>query len=191
MALDRPPGFTGCMRQINPTLRALSHPLRLQMLSLLWAAPMSAAELARELGISHALASDHLRRLDRAGLTELVEVRPRRGGRERRYQAIRGTPLSDQRAGTVLLAEALAQMMRTRAAERDPSQTGVTADAELWVPPPVWRDVRQRILTAITDLHDAAVSPRTPGTVRIGATVMAFAMLQPQTGEPATGDQHT
>ncbi|MGW5673350.1 helix-turn-helix domain-containing protein, partial [Micromonospora sp. NPDC003776] len=52
----------------DPRLRALAHPVRLRMLSLLWGAPLSAAALARELAISHALASQHLRRLDAAGL---------------------------------------------------------------------------------------------------------------------------
>ncbi|MEV1205735.1 winged helix-turn-helix domain-containing protein, partial [Microbispora rosea] len=45
------------MAEGDPRLRALAHPVRLRMLSLMWGAPMSAAELSRELGISHALAS--------------------------------------------------------------------------------------------------------------------------------------
>src|SRR2546430_10470170 len=93
-------------------------------------APLSAAELARELAISHALATQHLRRLDTVGLVELVEVRPHRGGQERRYRAVRGTPLSDQHAGAALLAEALAVNLRERAGRRAPRQPGVTSDAE-------------------------------------------------------------
>ncbi|MGW2857569.1 helix-turn-helix domain-containing protein, partial [Streptomyces sp. NPDC001215] len=59
------------MTDTDPVLRALAHPVRLRMLSLMWPGPMSAAELARELDISHALASQHLRRLDTVGLVEL------------------------------------------------------------------------------------------------------------------------
>src|ERR1700722_5907615 len=66
-------------------LRVLAHPLRLRMLSLLTGAAFSAMELSRELGVSQALASYHLRQLYAAGVVELTEVRSRRGGRERRF----------------------------------------------------------------------------------------------------------
>src|SRR6476620_8805977 len=52
------------------SLRAVAHPVRLQMLSLLTGTEMSAAEVARELGVTHANASYHLRVLADAG--ELV-----------------------------------------------------------------------------------------------------------------------
>src|ERR1700753_959910 len=67
-------------------LRARAHPLRLRMLSLLTGAAMSAAELGRELDISQALASYHLRFLVNAGAVELAEELSNRGGRERRYR---------------------------------------------------------------------------------------------------------
>src|SRR4051795_13608276 len=53
-------------------LRAGAHPVRLRILSLLTRASMSAAEVARELGLTHANASYHLRVLAEAG--ELVEA---------------------------------------------------------------------------------------------------------------------
>jgi DNA-binding transcriptional ArsR family regulator len=144
------------------------------MMSLIWTVPLSAAELARELGISHALASQHLRRLDSVGLVELAEVRANRGGRERRYRAVHGTPLSDQQEDAPLLAEALSFNLRERATRRAPYRAGVTADAELWVDPEAWEDFRHRLAALLIDLHDAARAPRSPGTVQIGATVMAF-----------------
>jgi DNA-binding transcriptional ArsR family regulator len=153
------------------------------MMSLIWTVPLSAAELARELGISHALASQHLRRLDSVGLAELAEVRANRGGRERRYRAVHGTPLSDQREDAPLLAEALSFNLRERATRRAPDRAGVTADAELWVDPEAWEDFRHRLAALLIDLHDAARAPGAPGTVRIGATVMAF----PLTGHPHGG----
>ncbi|TDD23761.1 ArsR family transcriptional regulator, partial [Kribbella turkmenica] len=48
-------------------LRATAHPVRLRMLSLLTGTAMSAAEVARELGLTHANASYHLRILLESG----------------------------------------------------------------------------------------------------------------------------
>lgn len=160
----------------DPRLRALAHPVRLRMLSLMWSAPLSAAALARELDISHALASQHLRRLDAAGLVELADVRSRRGGRERRYRAVRGSWLTDQPEGQALLAESLARNLLDRVAHRAPESAGVTVDADLWVSPEEWEAARRRLQAILAELHDAARPPHAPGTVRVGATVMAFEM---------------
>nr|BFE66758.1 hypothetical protein GCM10020092_000590 [Actinoplanes digitatis] len=66
-------------------LRAMAHPLRLQMLSLLASAPLTAADVARELALTHANASYHLRNLLSAGLI----VQARRGAHPRwRRQAL-------------------------------------------------------------------------------------------------------
>jgi DNA-binding transcriptional ArsR family regulator len=168
------------MTATDPLLRALSHPVRLRIVSLVWNAPLSAAELARELEISHALASQHLRQLAAAGLVELAEVRANRGGRERRYRAVHGSPLSDQQGeGTLLIAEALAHNLRARAGRRAAGGQGVTSDAELWVTPEVWDGVRDRLAALMTELHDAAQHPHSPGTIGIGATLMAFPMAEP------------
>ncbi|WP_199737212.1 MULTISPECIES: helix-turn-helix domain-containing protein [Micromonospora] len=164
------------MSTTDPRLRALAHPVRLRMLSLLWSAPLSAAALARELGISHALASQHLRRLDAAGLVELADVRSRRGGQERRYRAVCGPWLTEQQEGQALLAESLARNLLDRVAHRAPESAGVTVDAELWVSPEDWAAACGRLHAIMTELHDAARPPHAPGTVRVGATVMAFEM---------------
>ncbi|WP_432972171.1 ArsR/SmtB family transcription factor [Dactylosporangium sp. CA-233914] len=158
----------------DDVLRALAHPLRLRMLNLMWPGPMSAAELARELSVSHALASEHLRRLAAAGLVELAEERDRRGGRERRYRTVHGSPLSDQREGTAFLAETLAHGLRERAARRDPANPGVTTDGELWVAPEAWEAYRTGLQALGDALHEAARPIRTPGTVPIAVTVHAF-----------------
>ena len=167
-------GFTDRMTAIDPTLRALSHPVRLRMMSLMWTEPQSAADLARELDISHALASQHLRTLRTAGLVELVEVRMRRGGQERRYQAIQGTPLSDQVDGTAMLATALATNLRERASRAPGGERGVTSDAELWLTPQDWSRIRDQFAELVADLHQVGQKPHSPGTVPIGATVMLF-----------------
>ena len=55
------------------SLRARAHPLRLQILSLLTGAELSAAEVGRELGTTQANASYHLRVLAKVGLVEPAE----------------------------------------------------------------------------------------------------------------------
>lgn len=170
------------MTHTDPVLRALAHPLRLRMLNLMWPGPMSAAELARELDISHALASQHLRRLDAAGLVELAEERTRRGGRERRYRTVHGSPLSDRHDGTPLLAETLAHSLRERAGRRAEAGEGVTVDAELWVDERTWQHVRRRLAELAAELHDAARPPHTPDTVPVGVSVMAFPLWTAGTG---------
>ena len=147
------------------------------MLSLMWVAPMSAASLAAELDISHGLASQHLRTLDRAGLVELTEVRVKRGGRERLYRTVKGSPLSDRRDASPLLTEAFVSNLRTRLATRAPDSESVVPDADLWVTPEVWIEYRKRLLDLMYDLHEHAQPPRTPGTAPIGITLMAFQML--------------
>ncbi|WP_242454673.1 ArsR/SmtB family transcription factor [Bailinhaonella thermotolerans] len=167
------------MTATDPALRALAHPVRLRMLSLMWSAPMSAAELSRELDISHALASQHLRRLREAGLAELAEVREKRGGREQRYRTVHGSPLSDRRDATPLLTEALAENLRARSPRRVPGAEGVTADVELWVAPETWERFRGDLADLLANLHAAAVPPHSPGSVGVGATIMAFPLADP------------
>jgi DNA-binding transcriptional ArsR family regulator len=160
--------------ETDSVLRALAHPLRLRMLNLMWPGPMSAAELAREMDISHALASQHLRRLDAVGLVELAEERTRRGGRERRYRTVHGSPLSDQREAAPLLAETLAYTLRERASRRVDASEGVTVDAELWVDPQTWQNIRLRLAELAAELHAAAQPPHAPDTIPVGISVMAF-----------------
>ncbi len=168
----------------DPVLRALGHPTRLRMLSLMWSGPLSAAALAAELGISHGLASQHLRTLDRAGLVELVAVRAKRGGRERLYRTVKGSPLSDRTDASPLLTEAMVSNLRQRLAQRAPGSEMVVTDAELWLEPAVWLDVRKRLRDLMHELHEHSRPPRTPGTAPIGATLMAFEM------SAGTGPEH-
>ncbi|HYQ61942.1 metalloregulator ArsR/SmtB family transcription factor [Actinophytocola sp.] len=167
----------------DPVLRALSHPTRLRMLSLMWAGPLSAANLSTELGISHGLASQHLRTLDRAGLVELAEVRANRGGRERLYRTVKGSPLSDRADASPLLTEAFVKNLRQRLTTRVPESASVVTDAELWVTPEVWTEYRKRLAVLMYELHEHSAPPHTPGTQPIGAFLMAFEM-RPGTGDP-------
>lgn len=156
----------------------------------MWAGPMSAAELARELSIGHGLATQHLRVLDKAGYVELVEVRAKRGGRERRFRAVHGTPLSDQAAegGLPLLVESLADAVRGRVPAHRTDRPLLTVDAELWLSPDGWREAYADLVGAVQRLHAAAVPPHTPGAERVSVTAMAFAMLE-KAGGAAEGEQ--
>lgn len=162
-------------------LRALAHPVRLRMLSLLAGAPMSAAELARELGTTQANASYHLRQLRAAGEVVEVERESVRGGRAVRYRyRPRGEsppPRDPDVVGTRAPAyDALASELRRRGREAVPSPHASWTDAELWVDPKVWADVVRRVHAASCDLHDAAEPPRAPGTTRVSATMALFEM---------------
>jgi DNA-binding transcriptional ArsR family regulator len=67
-------------------LRALAHPLRLQLLQVLSAeGPATASQLGRRLGESSGATSYHLRALHRAGMVEDAE---QRNGRERWWQRV-------------------------------------------------------------------------------------------------------
>lgn len=164
-------------------LRATAHPIRLRLLSLLTGAAMSAAEAGRELGLSQATASYHLRVLERAGLVRVVETVRVRGGEAKRYRhessaerfdLDRPRPTepgaAEQRATYV---DAIVDELRRRAPRRaDGPQT--STDAELWVDPETWRRVVRHVGDASALLHSAARPPRTPGTRPVSMTAALF-----------------
>ena len=165
-------------------LRVLAHPIRLRMLSLLTGATLSAMELSRELDISQALASYHLRQLHAAGVIELAEVRSRNGGQERRFAyrpALPGPhegppPATDELA---LLAEAFAVELRRRSQQAEAGAGRLGVDAELWVDPADWAAAVDAIRAASVTLHDRAQPPRTAGTVRVSVSALLFPMTSP------------
>ena len=71
-------------------LRAVAHPVRLQILSLLTGEDMSAADIARALDITQANASYHVRVLARAGQVVETGVEKVRGGRAKKYRYLPG-----------------------------------------------------------------------------------------------------
>src|SRR5215471_3448657 len=69
------------------TIRALAHPLRLDLLQLLGSSgPATAAQCGRVLGVSQASCSFHLRQLAKYGFVE--DVGPGRDRRERQWRAL-------------------------------------------------------------------------------------------------------
>jgi predicted ArsR family transcriptional regulator len=157
-------------------LRALSHPLRLRILAILTGPPMSSAELARELGLSHAAVSFHVRKLVAAGYLELAETRSVRGGKERRYRQRQTGRAQWRHEDPRLVVRAVGEEVARRAADSTSDGWKLFSDAELWVDPDVWDDVARRITAAITDLDAAARSPRAPGSICVSATAMLFAL---------------
>lgn len=165
-------------------LRALAHPLRLRMLSLLTGGALTAAEVARELVITHANASYHLRQLLSADLIEIAGEEHIRGGVAKRYRynpaRTQGSPggAGDDAATAdelQLVCAAVATELQRRATHRQPGPTLLT-DAELWVEPAEWEAVRDQVKDASERLHRAARPPRTTGTVRVNATMVLFSM---------------
>ncbi len=69
-------------------LKAISHPLRHRLLSLLDNRTASPNELARELGLPLGRVSYHIRLLAELGAIELVRTEPRRGALEHFYRAV-------------------------------------------------------------------------------------------------------
>ncbi|MGH3259506.1 MAG: ArsR/SmtB family transcription factor [Streptosporangiaceae bacterium] len=162
-------------------LRVLAHPLRLRMLSLLTGTALSAMELSRELGISQALASYHLRQLHGAGVIELAEVRSRRGGQERRFVYRPAAPDSPSRTssltdGLALFTEAVCVELRRRSQEAESGGDRLGVDAELWVDPAQWAEAVDAMRAASIALHRQAKPPRTAGTIRVSVSAVLFPM---------------
>lgn len=165
-------------------LRALAHPVRLRMLSLLTGAELTAAEVARELELTHANASYHLRQLLAAGLLVIAGEERIRGGAAKRYRYDldrdpRWSKDAPERPETAesyqLMYAAVATELRRRTAHRAPGPGHLT-DAEVWVDPADWEAVREQVEVASDRLHRAARPPRTPGTILVNATMALFPM---------------
>lgn len=168
------------------SLRAVAHPVRLRMLSLLTGSAMSAAEIARELGITHANASYHLRTLARAGqVVEAGEERIR-GGVAKRY---RYPWPHDAKAGTrrrtshriaseelQLFVRAVAEELVRRYGSLQPRGKSMDVDAEMWVTPQTWAEVFGLVQRASQLIHAEAKPRRSPGTVHVNLTMFAFQM---------------
>jgi DNA-binding transcriptional ArsR family regulator len=168
-------------------LRAVAHPVRLQILSLLTGTAMSAAEVARELGLTHANASYHLRVLADAGTLEEAGEERIRGGIAKRYRhpwQQPERPTSKPSAGDLVLhLRAMAEELVRRGAMRRPATKTFTSDAEMWVAPEVWEEVEDLVRRAASLVHDRAQPPRTPGTIHVNLTAAAFQMQEPTEGD--------
>jgi DNA-binding transcriptional ArsR family regulator len=161
-------------------LRSVAHPVRLRILSMLTAQPMSAAEVARELDLTHANASYHLRVLHDAGELVVESEEKIRGGTAKRYRyVVGGDPerpadpsttedhIAWQRATGSEIARRLTQRV---------TGPGSSSDIETWVTPETWQRAIDAISGAMVMLHEEAQPPRTEGTIHVSASSQAFTM---------------
>lgn len=160
-------------------MRATAHPLRLRILSLLTGSEMSAAELARELGVSHANASYHLRFLADTGLVVEAGEEKIRGGVAKRYRYpwdAEPAMAKGSREDSELYMRAVAEELVRRYADRKSGTKAYSSDAEMWVTPEVWQRVVALVEQASHLVHAEAQRPRTPGTIHVNLTAATFQM---------------
>lgn len=162
-------------------LRAFADPLRTRILSRLAGEALSAAELAREWGISQALVSYHLRRLLAADLLELAGERPNRGAIERFYRArepavSRALPDNQEMP---LIVEAILTEVARRRMNLDQSRRSYVSDAELWVTPDAMQSAQNEIERLLQRLIGSAVAATTPGAIKVSMSAIIFAMEMP------------
>jgi len=160
-------------------LRAMAHPVRMRMLSLLTGTAMSAAEVARELDLTHANASYHLRLLSDAGLLLDAGEESIRGGKAKRYRydvTHPGSSSSDVTSNALFYQSMAAELVRRATTRTGVGARGSSSDAELWVSPETWSDAVDRVTAATVDLHLAAQAPRTEGTIHVSVTTALFEM---------------
>lgn len=155
-------------------LRALAHPIRIRIVSLLTGTSMSATEVAEELGIAHASASYHLRQLAEAGFLEQVDEQPPRGGKGRPQRRYRYDPSSgarlDRTEGRELLYEALSADLARRLKQARATRTSM--DAEVWLDRSVWEEVVSLIDRAVALVHDKAGPPRSGDRIKVSMTAL-------------------
>ncbi len=167
--------------------RAVAHPVRLRILSLLTGVELSAAEVAREIGITQANASYHLRLLADAGELQISGTEKVRGGVAKKYRYVAGADLARQRGrrrpedGHQGLRDDLQQHRVALDAElrrRIPTAIGdgSFADAEVWLDPEDWAQAKELVEQAARLVHDRAHPPRTPGTTHVSFVSWLFTM---------------
>jgi DNA-binding transcriptional ArsR family regulator len=166
-------------------LRALAHPVRLRILSLLTGAAMSAAEVARELDLTHANASYHLRQLHRAGYAVIAGEESIRGGKAKRYRydVDQAAGMTSNPSESASYYQAIAAELVRRGSGRSAlGHLGTSADAELWVPEDAWQETVRRVSEAVMDLHRAALPPRAADAVHVSVTTALFEMADRTAG---------
>jgi len=159
-------------------LRSVAHPVRIRILSLLTAEAMSAAEVARELDLTHANASYHLRVLHEAGELVVESEEKIRGGVAKRYRyVVVDTPAPSPATNDDRIAyvRAIAHEV-TRRQGTHQRGTGQMSDIETWVDPETWTRAVGLLRQASDLLHAEARPPRSLGTIHVSASMFAFQM---------------
>lgn len=185
-------------------MKALAHPLRVQILTTLEDRIASPSDLATELDAPLGNVSYHVRTLADLGLVKLVKRRQRRGAVEHYYQARARAQVSDrawaQVPGVVkrsMVAVALEQAMDQAGAAAatggfDRSDSNLSRES-LTLDPEGWSDLSQ----AVGRLHDelAAIQERSAGRLKgtdsaalqAGLVTMLFEESSAEGEDPAPG----
>jgi len=154
----------------------MAHPVRLRILSLTTGAAMSASEIADELGIEHAAASYHARQLANARLLQVVDDSGKRSGPGRplvRYRYVAGrSPRLGRAVGEEAVWAALAQDLRRRLRARTSKHVG--ADAEVWMAPADFAEIRSLVQHIADLIHERARAPHARATIHGSVTALAF-----------------
>ena len=163
------------------SMRAIAHPVRLRILSLLTAQAMSAAEVARELDLTHANASYHLRFLHDAGELVVESEEKIRGGMAKRYRYVArdkpsATPVTTEDMIAYVHAISTEVTRRVGTRRKGPSHW---VDIETWVEPEVWGEALALANRVSELLHSRARPPGTDGAVHVSYSGMAFRMEDP------------
>ena len=156
-------------------LRAVAHPVRLEMLARVTNQAMSAAELARELHISQPLASYHLRQLIEAKLVTLHSERMNRGATERLYRASdadHSRNLAGHASDMQVLLRALSVNLLKRGDALSEEMPSLFADAEVWAREADIRRLHRALEQAISEFVTSAVPPSTEGAEQVAATAL-------------------
>ena len=184
MPEDKPVPEAKTLRTTDPaTMRALAHPLRVEILSLLdEEGEFTASQVAERLGQTVANASFHLRTLEKHGYVERGEQR----GREKPWQAAHHsrnhTPDPEDpesikqatRLGTLYIQRETARLMRTfehfEAEKADPEWilSSTVTNSEFWATKEEMRGLAQDLI-ALTDRFQGRKldpSKRPPGARR-------------------------
>jgi DNA-binding transcriptional ArsR family regulator len=190
-------------------VKALAHPLRVQILRVLQDRVASPSEIADELSASLGNVSYHVRFLARADLLELVETRPRRGAIEHYYRARGRVQITDSAWAQVpqvvkdaMVAAALDQLLRyvTSAAtlggfdrgNAHISRTALTLDeqgfAELGQ---LLRELLERAIQIETASSQRIAADPAPATISAGLALMLFEGPPQQTDPPAARKRGT
>lgn len=162
------------------TLRSMAHPVRLRILSLLTAQAMSAAEVARELDLTHANASYHLRVLSSAEVLAVEGEEKIRGGVAKRYRYV--VSRDPERPATTSTFDDLVAWQHATSTEvvrrlaHRVKGPGNASDIETWVTPETWQAAMDTLRQGMVLLHEEARPPRTEGTIHVSASAHAFMM---------------
>jgi DNA-binding transcriptional ArsR family regulator len=154
-------------------LRALSHPLRLRILGMVPARPVSATDVAAVTGVAHAAASYHLRQLARAGLIR-VQNPPVSGARARGRPQQKYTMRSGILRGLAPRSARLLERQLLNELDRKLRQAGAgtkrITDVEVWLAPQQARRIHTLTAELNAIVHSEALEPGAPRSQHFSLT---------------------